>query len=88
MRAELQAVAYRRLPLAQYPPRAHNSALALLARCILCPVPTDHSPLCALQVLLTPHIGWQRAESRQRLVDTVAENVAAFRRGTPRNVVS
>ena len=54
------------------------------------PLPED-SPLRALaphKVILTPHIGWQRAESRQRLVDTVADNVAAFRRGTPCNVVS
>jgi lactate dehydrogenase-like 2-hydroxyacid dehydrogenase len=30
------------------------------------------------KVILTPHIGWQRVESRQRLVDTVAFNIGAF----------
>ena len=39
------------------------------------------------QVILTPHIGWQRIESRQRLVDAVAENIGAFVRGGPVNIV-
>ena len=40
------------------------------------------------KVVLTPHIGWKRLETRQRLVDMVAENVAAYLRGAPTNVVS
>ena len=52
------------------------------------PLPTD-SPLVTMpNVLLTPHIGWQRMESRQRLIDVVAENVSAFKLGKPINVVS
>ena len=55
------------------------------------PLPVD-SPLRALsprKVILTPHIGWQRAESRQRLVDTVAENIQSnLVRGTACNVVN
>ena len=50
--------------------------------------PADDSPLYTLDnVYLTPHIGWKRLESRQRLVDTVAENIRAFLSGKPINVV-
>ena len=41
-----------------------------------------------LQAALTPHIGWKRLETRQRLVDAVADNVAAYLAGAPTNVVS
>lgn len=27
---------------------------------------------------LSPHVGWRRHETRQRLVDTTAENIDAF----------
>jgi len=40
------------------------------------------------KVLLTPHIGWQRKETRQRLVDSVARNVQSFLKGEPQNVVN
>ena len=40
------------------------------------------------RVVLTPHIGWKRLETRQRLVDAVADNVAAYLAGAPTNVVS
>lgn len=50
------------------------------------PLPAD-SPLYDLEnVVLTPHIGWQRYEARQRVVDTCAENIAAFARGEPPNI--
>jgi glycerate dehydrogenase len=39
-------------------------------------------------VILTPHIGWKRVETRQRLMDMVAENIAAFLDGKPVNVVN
>jgi len=49
-------------------------------------LPADH-PLYGLDnVMLTPHIGWQRVESRQRVVDMVSENIAAFLRGEPANI--
>jgi len=38
--------------------------------------------------LLTPHIGWQRVETRQRLVDSVALNITQFLKGEPTNVVN
>ena len=40
------------------------------------------------QVLLTPHIGWQRLETRQRVLEMVAANIAAFARDEPTHVVS
>ena len=54
--------------------------------------PAHDSPLFRLvdegKLVMTPHIGWQRAETRQRLMDIVAENVEAFLAGEPINVVS
>lgn len=38
-------------------------------------------------VILTPHIGWQCSESRQRLVELLSKNIIAFREGNPINVV-
>ena len=39
-------------------------------------------------VILTPHIGWRRLESRQRLIDLMAGNIEAFIQGKPINVVN
>eukprot|EP00928_Gymnodinium_smaydae_P010874 TRINITY_DN14098_c0_g1_i1.p1 TRINITY_DN14098_c0_g1~~TRINITY_DN14098_c0_g1_i1.p1 ORF type:complete len:374 (+),score=65.74 TRINITY_DN14098_c0_g1_i1:64-1185(+) len=51
--------------------------------------PPDRSPLYTMEnVILTPHIGWKRLETRQRLMDIVAANVAAYKQGSPVNVVS
>ena len=50
------------------------------------PLPPDHRLFALDNVILTPHIGWQRKESRQRVVDMVAESVAAFARGAPMNI--
>mmetsp|Transcript_37847 Transcript_37847/g.60693 ORF Transcript_37847/g.60693 Transcript_37847/m.60693 type:complete len:329 (-) Transcript_37847:20-1006(-) len=50
--------------------------------------PVAGSPLYSLEnVILTPHIGWKRAETRQRLMDAVAENIKAFLAGSATNVV-
>ena len=38
-------------------------------------------------VVLTPHIGWKRLETRQRLLEMVAETVRRFLAGDPINVV-
>ena len=52
------------------------------------PPPSD-SPLYTLpNVIITPHIGWKKEQTRQRLMDMVADNVAAFLEGKPINVVS
>jgi glycerate dehydrogenase len=38
-------------------------------------------------LILTPHTAWASHESRQRLIDEVAQNILAFSRGLPRNRV-
>lgn len=40
-----------------------------------------------LNLIITPHAAWSAREARQRLIDEVAENIAAFQNGTPRNLV-
>jgi len=51
------------------------------------PALPEDSPFYGLtNVILTPHIGWQRMESRQRVVDTCAENIVTFARGDPTNI--
>lgn len=51
--------------------------------------PPDDDPIWTCpNLVLTPHIGWKRKETRQRLADMVAANVAAFLAGSPINVVA
>ncbi|OLQ00096.1 Glycerate dehydrogenase [Symbiodinium microadriaticum] len=46
--------------------------------------PAADNPLYELEnVILTPHIGWKRLETRQRLMDIVADNIASFLQGKP-----
>lgn len=50
--------------------------------------PAADNPLYSLEnVILTPHIGWKRLETRQRLMDIVADNLTAYLSGKPVNVV-
>ncbi len=51
------------------------------------PCPTDPL-LTARNCVITPHIAWASKEARERLIAAVAENLAAFQRGTPQNVVN
>ncbi|MBS5710295.1 MAG: D-2-hydroxyacid dehydrogenase [Veillonella sp.] len=51
--------------------------------------PAEDSPLYTLDnVIITPHMGWKGLETRQRLVGIIHDNVQAFLKGEPINVVS
>lgn len=53
--------------------------------------PPDDNPLLAKDIpnlILTPHTAWASREARQRLLDEIAQNITAFRRGDVRNCVN
>ena len=51
--------------------------------------PAEDSPLYTLDnVIITPHMGWKGLETRQRLVGIIRDNVQAFFKDEPINVVS
>lgn len=52
------------------------------------PPPAAHPLLHHPQCRITPHIGWTSREARSRLIETSANNVAAFLAGSPINVVN
>ena len=52
------------------------------------PIRGDNPLLKAKNCLITPHISWAPRESRQRLMDIAADNLAQFLKGTPVNVVN
>ena len=50
--------------------------------------PAEQNPLLtARNCLVTPHIAWATREARSRLMDAAVENLAAFLKGAPHNVV-
>lgn len=51
--------------------------------------PETANPLFYMDnVVLTPHIGWRRFESRQRLIELMAGNIESFIQGRPTNIVN
>ena len=52
------------------------------------PVPGDNPLLSAKNAIITPHISWAAKEARQRIMDTVADNIRSFIDGSPINVVN
>lgn len=52
------------------------------------PILEDNPLLHAKNCILTPHISWAPRESRQRIMNTVCENVRAYQNGAPVNVVN
>ena len=50
--------------------------------------PQNDNPLYQMDnVLLTPHLGWKGLQTRQRLIDWLAENVQSVLNGNPKNRV-
>ena len=52
------------------------------------PITTDNPLLGCKNCVITPHMAWAPVESRQRLLDTVVENIRSFLDGNPQNVVN
>ena len=51
--------------------------------------PETTNPLFSMKnVILTPHIGWKPIETRQRLIELIAENIKNFIKGILKNIVS
>jgi glycerate dehydrogenase len=55
------------------------------------PPPADHAVIQATRelenLIVTPHTAWSAREARERLLNEVAANIAAFLAGKPRNLV-
>lgn len=52
------------------------------------PPRADHPLLAAPRCYITPHIAWATVEARERIVGMIADNIAAYLKGKPRNVVN
>ncbi len=52
------------------------------------PIKADNPLLKAKNCIITPHIAWAPKESRSRLMDIAVENLDAFLKGNPVNVVN
>ncbi|MBO5892147.1 MAG: D-2-hydroxyacid dehydrogenase [Oscillospiraceae bacterium] len=52
------------------------------------PILPENPLLNAPNCILTPHMAWAPTESRQRILNTVAENIEGFLVGSPNNVVN
>lgn len=67
-----------------------SAQLAGAALDVLSVEPPKHGNvlLDAPNCLITPHMAWATREARQRLLDITVENVSAFLRGEPINVVN
>lgn len=51
------------------------------------PPPPEHPLLSATNCFITPHYAWATRSARERLLNEVVRNLAAYLRGEPRNVV-
>ena len=52
------------------------------------PIKGDNPLLAAKKCIITPHISWAPKESRQRLMNIAVDNLDAFIKGAPKNVVN
>ena len=51
------------------------------------PIKEDNPLLSAPNMIITPHIGWASVEARERLIQTVADNLKAYLNGEKMNVL-
>ena len=51
------------------------------------PMSSDSQLLKAPNIRITPHMAWASVEARERLIETVAENVRAYLNGEKKNVL-
>ena len=52
------------------------------------PAKPDNPLLSAPNCIVTPHIAWATKEARERLMGIAVDNVVAFKKGAPQNVVN
>jgi glycerate dehydrogenase len=52
------------------------------------PIQEDNPLLQAPNILITPHIAWAPVEARSRLMNTVSENIAAYLKNIPLNIIN
>ncbi len=52
------------------------------------PMPAGHPFMELDNVILTPHMAWASKGCRQKVMDIVCDNIKAFQKGNPQNVVS
>lgn len=67
-----------------------NGQLRAYGADVMCSEPPSHdNPLFRQKnAFITPHIAWATVEARQRLMHTAVENIKAFLKGKPINVVN
>ena len=52
------------------------------------PIKMDNPLMNAKNCIITPHIAWAPKESRERLMNIAVDNLEAFLKGSPINVVN
>jgi glycerate dehydrogenase len=68
--------------------RAGHIAGAAVDVVTLEPIRADNPLLAAPNCLITPHIAWSSLAARRRIMQTTADNIAAFLAGKPQNNVA
>jgi len=69
----------------------NNGTISGAALDVLHEEPPKHNPLIEAKLenlIITPHIAWASQASRQKLVNEITKNIAAFKQGIERNIVT